>query len=71
MNTKRGDRALAVQVPHIQNEFDDSMEALTKLGVDLPQVQSQVNTIAEVYLSGHATVSPSLSTQFGKYIINL
>lgn len=62
---------MAVHVPRIRNELDDSMEALTKLGVDLPQVQSQVNTIAEVYLSGHATVSPSLSTRFGKYMANL
>ncbi|KAL9713555.1 hypothetical protein Ac2012v2_003166 [Leucoagaricus gongylophorus] len=55
VNSKRGDRALTVQVPRIQNELDDSMEALTKLGVDLPHIRSQVNTIVEVYLSGHAT----------------
>lgn len=60
VNSKRGDRALTVQVPRIQNELDDSMEALTKLGVDLPHIRSQVNTIVEVYLSGHATVSPSI-----------
>lgn len=71
VDTKRGDRALAVQLPRIQNELDDSMEVLTKLGVDLPQVQSQVNTIAEVYLSGHATVSPSLSTRLDRYMIDL
>ncbi|KAF9454328.1 hypothetical protein P691DRAFT_809885 [Macrolepiota fuliginosa MF-IS2] len=55
LNSKRADRALATQVPRIENELDESMEALTKLGVELPVIRSQVNSIADVYLSGHET----------------
>lgn len=57
MNSKRADRALAVQVPRIGNELDESLVALTKLGGELPIIKSQVDSIADVYLSGHHIVS--------------
>lgn len=60
MNSKRADRALNVQLPRIEDDLDDSMETLTKLGEELPVIRSQVNSIADVYLSGHETVSLSL-----------
>jgi hypothetical protein len=52
---KRVDRASNVQVPHIEEELEESMETLGKLGAELPLIQSQVNCIADVYLSGHET----------------
>jgi hypothetical protein len=61
---------LEVQVPRIESELDESMEALGKLGADLPVIQSQVNSIAEVYLSGHETVSPSLLSLARKSLID-
>ncbi len=57
VNSKRADRALEVQVPRIGNELDESLEALTQLGDELPVIKSEVNSIADVYLSGHDIVS--------------
>jgi hypothetical protein len=56
LNSKRVDRASNVQVPRIEEELDESMDTLVKLGAELPMIQSQVNCIADVYLSGHKTV---------------
>jgi len=61
VNSKRADRALTVQVPRIENELDQSLDALTKLGGKLPVVKSQVNSIADVYLSGHDTAKNLVS----------
>ncbi|EKM81749.1 hypothetical protein AGABI1DRAFT_112002 [Agaricus bisporus var. burnettii JB137-S8] len=55
VNSNRVDRASNVQVPRIEEELDESMETLVKLGAELPVIQSQVNCIADVYLSGHET----------------
>jgi hypothetical protein len=44
------------QVPHIQNELDQSLEALTDLSETLPTIQSQVTNIRKVYDSGRQKV---------------
>jgi chromosome segregation ATPase len=51
-NAKRADRALNLEVPHINSELDSSEEALTELVETLPAIQSQVSAIRLVYDSG-------------------
>ena len=60
LNSQRADRALNLQVPRIESELDDSMEALAKLGAELPVIRSQVQNISDVYLSGHKTVRAAM-----------
>lgn len=55
-NSKRADRALQTQVPHINAELEESMESLTQLSQTLPKIQSQVVDIRLVHDSGREKV---------------
>ena len=55
-NSKRADRALQTQVPHINAELEESMESLTQLSQTLPKIQSQVVDIRVVHDSGREKV---------------
>ncbi|KAF9466093.1 hypothetical protein BDZ94DRAFT_1281112 [Collybia nuda] len=52
LNTRRAERALQTQVPHINSELDESMDVLSGLAETLPTIQAQVDEIRVVYDSG-------------------
>ncbi|KAF9475016.1 hypothetical protein BDN70DRAFT_908312 [Pholiota conissans] len=49
---KRAERALQRQIPDIKMELEESMDTLGDLAENLPTIQSQVQTIGEIYESG-------------------
>ncbi|RDB20825.1 hypothetical protein Hypma_012019 [Hypsizygus marmoreus] len=51
-NTRRAERALQTQVPHINGELDESLRVLSDLADTLPTVQSELADIRVVYDSG-------------------
>ncbi|EAU90506.1 hypothetical protein CC1G_00890 [Coprinopsis cinerea okayama7 len=54
-NSKRANRALQHQVPHINDELEESKEVLLELSETLPIVQMQVKGIRDIYDSGRRT----------------
>lgn len=54
----RAERSLRRQIPGIKRELEESMDALVDLAENLPTVQSQVETIGNVYESGQEQVRP-------------
>ncbi|TFK39805.1 hypothetical protein BDQ12DRAFT_681254 [Crucibulum laeve] len=60
-NSRRAERALQNQVPHITTELDESMEALTTLAETLPTIKTQVADIQVMYDSGRAKAQALVS----------
>ncbi|KAH6915926.1 hypothetical protein BKA70DRAFT_1556489 [Coprinopsis sp. MPI-PUGE-AT-0042] len=51
-NTKRANRALKQQVPHITSELNECKDILEELSETLPTIRTQVQGIGDIYDSG-------------------
>lgn len=66
-NTKRANRALNQQVPHITTELNECKDILEELSETLPTIRSQVQGIGDIYDSGRQKVgSPRVHCFFSK-----